>query len=91
MIVEIVEREIDPDSGIEDELHSQPLDQFDLTPQNRLGQSVLGKRKTQHPSRFGLAVIDGDVVSEHREIERGRKSGWPCTNHWQSCVPSVRA
>ena len=78
LVVEFVERNVEADAGVENELHAEALDQFDFAAQDGLRQTVFGNGKTQHAAGFGLTVEDGDVVAEHGEIERGGESGGTC-------------
>ena len=73
---EIVERKIEADAGVEDELDAHAFDEVEFAAQNGLGQPVLGNGEAQHAAGFAALFEDGDVVAEHGEIEgRGEAGG----------------
>ena len=74
-LVQFVERDVGADAGVERELHAQPLDQFDLAPQDRLGQAILRQREAQHATGLGQRIEHGDIVSQQRQVERRGQSG----------------
>ncbi len=76
---------IDADPRVEHELHAQALDQLDLAAQHRLGQAIFRQRKAQHAAGFGQRIEHRDIVSQQRQIERGRQSGWARRRRWRSC------
>ena len=66
---------------VEPDLHPQGLDVGDLTPQDVLGQAILGDAHGHHPSGHGQGLEDGYGVALAGQKMGGGQTGWTRTNY----------
>ena len=72
---QIVERQIEADARVEDQLHAHAFDEIEFAAQNGFGQPVLGNGEAQHAAGFAALFKDGDLVAEHGQVEGGGEAG----------------
>ncbi len=77
LFVQIVQRDVDTNPGVEDELHPEPLDELDFAAQHRFGQAILRQREAQHAARLRQGIEYGHVMSQQGEVERSGQARWP--------------
>ena len=79
--LELVERDVDADGGVEHELHAQPLDQADVH-LDRLARQPEGGDADQHRAAAERqAVEDGALVALDRELARDGEAGRAGAHH----------
>src|ERR671927_467453 len=71
--LKLFDRDVAADLGVDPELHAEPPDLFRLFGRDALRHLVLGHAVRVQPARQRLALVDGHVVAEPREIRRARE------------------
>src|SRR6185503_21316417 len=66
---EIIEGQVESYACVEYELHAERFDEFEFPAQDGFGEAVFRNGKAKHAAGFGSLFKDGDIMTEHREIE----------------------
>ena len=81
VMLELFEGDVDPDLGVEDEPHAQPLDEAYIHFDRFAWQAEGGNADQHRAPAIWQAVEDSDLVTLGRQLTRDRQAGRPGTDH----------
>ena len=76
-----IQRNIEPNAGVEDHLHTDAFNEIQLPAQHGFGQPVLGNGEAQHSSGLATLLENRYIVAEHGQVKRGRQASWARAGH----------